>query len=222
MMAVAGLIGYPVNQSEEVLMIGAANVLTLENGLFSAGNTDTLGIKQTFNEQGFTVKGARVRVLGAGGVARALCYVLGNLRAHEVEILNRSHTRAESVAKVFAARFPLTRFFSNRLEMGLKPVAPTQLYVNCASDLSDGLLSEFSFRGAVAGALAFDLRYKSGTENFLDRAAEAGLKTVNGLDMLIWQAIATFEIWFGPVPSCIQEKQGLKKKIKDFLEENPK
>ena len=66
---------------------------------------------------------------------------------------------------------------------------------------------------ACQSAVAFDLVYRPEKTAFLKDAKKQGLKTIGGLDMLIWQAIATWELWFGKV----SQRQKLKKDLSKYL-----
>ena len=75
------------------------------------------------------------------------------------------------------------------------------------------------------GAWAFDLIYRPEHTVFLKAAARLGLKTVGGLDMLIWQALATWEIWFGPLGSRARVRRiflGVRGELRKHLKEEPK
>jgi shikimate dehydrogenase len=67
------------------------------------------------------------------------------------------------------------------------------------------------------GAWAFDLIYRPERTVFLEAARRRGLKTVGGLDMLLWQALATWEIWFGPLVNESRLFKGLKAELSQEL-----
>ena len=71
----------------------------------------------------------------------------------------------------------------------------------------------------TSDSLAFDLVYHAPATPFLKAAQEKGVVGINGLDMLIWQAIRTWEIWFGPVGQRQSLKEGLKNRLAGLIGE---
>jgi len=102
--------GHLDSLSPEAKAIGAINVVKFENGQAEGHNTDVQGLIDTFSENGIILDGKRVLIFGAGGAARAVCYVCGKFRAKEVVIWNKTLSRAEAVAGDFRIIFPNTSF----------------------------------------------------------------------------------------------------------------
>lgn len=147
--------------------------------------TDSGGILDALEPHSLPAR-ARVLVLGAGGSGRAAVYALQRLEA-EVSIWNRTAERAQEAAAELHA------------EAVLSPdVADRDLIVNCTDGTRDVELP-IDWGAARKDALAFDLMYGRETP-FLKGAAQAGLRTLDGVDMLVAQGARSMEIWTGVAP----------------------
>jgi shikimate dehydrogenase len=221
----------------EARAVGAANVLETRDGRLHAHNTDVAGVEETFREQGFAIENTSAWIIGAGGAARAVAFALGRGRAKRVFTSGisgaSSLARAESLTRDFTNLFPETEFSAQEppqnapsdqsinlvvhsTPLGMRGV-PSSRDERPASDVFAALLA--ADRG-FKDTLAFDLIYTSEHTPFLDAARARGLRTVNGLDMLIAQALATWEIWFGPIPpEAVSLKPSLREHLRLFLSE---
>lgn len=202
--------------SPEVKALGALNVLHIVNGSEIHGfNTDIIGIQKTLENKNFSVLNKTCFLLGAGGSAKAVAYVLGNQKAKEVLIFNRSDRNNELVKK-FSDLFPDTIWRSvNSFEEKNK----IDLIINSTPLGMTGKESGKDFFKSIEKlafnpkALAFDLIYTPEETEFLIKADSLGLDTVGGLGMLIDQALATWKIWLGH----LSNEDELHQKLKDFL-----
>ena len=185
----------------EVKAIGAANVVHFETARGVAHNTDVFGIRQTLREQGVRLRGREAVLYGAGGAARAVAYALVGEGARRVWVVNRTRSRGEALCRYFNSR--ATKFVYVKSADAIPSKIALMVNATPAGD-------SFTFpRGVDARTLAFDLVYRRQFTPFLKMARRHGIRTVNGLTMLIWQAIATWEIWFGKVKG----RPALKEKI---------
>jgi shikimate dehydrogenase len=156
--------------------IGAASCIVNRDGILSGHNTDREGLLRALGKfSGHAV------VLGAGGSARAAVDAL----RPQVTIVNRTRSRAEELAR----------------EMGvsagtLDAAARADVVVNCTTVGMSGEempVDPRSLRGTVV-----DLAYSGSGETALVRAARArGLRTIDGIEVLVHQAIASLELWLG-------------------------
>lgn len=169
--------------------IGAANTLTFSDGAVHADNTDAPGLLAALAQP---PAGRRALVLGAGGSARAAVWALLSAGA-DVMLWNRTAQRARALCA----------------ELGGRPVTspePADLLVNCtAVGLAPGSdpWSDLPLRpGAVAGyACVVDLVYGDGESQLIAAARQAGVATVDGLEVLVRQGALSLERWTGrPAP----------------------
>jgi shikimate dehydrogenase len=192
--------------------VGAVNVVTFGKDGAQGYNTDVYGIRQTLREQGCRVRGGRAVLYGAGGAARAVAAALGESGADEVWVVNRTAARARALCRRFRHLYPRTRFvFAPSADAVPGEI---RLAVNATSLGLKGRGSPALAPGVGSRTLAFDLVYTERLTSFLSAAGRRGARTVNGLDMLIWQAIATWEIWFGRTGRA----EALKKNVRRSLE----
>lgn len=203
--------------SEAAKIIGAMNVLQLKNGKLHGHNTDAIGIEKTFERLHFDLNGKKCLLWGAGGSAKAVAFVLGKHQAKTVYIYNRGE-RGQDLAQYFSSHYPATNFklinnldtiksetldlMINSTPLGMQGQDSGETYFNQCKTLN------FSKK-----ALAFDLIYVPPVTDFMRVSGEQGLGIVGGLGMLIDQALATWEIWFGP----IHEEDKLHQRLKSYL-----
>jgi shikimate dehydrogenase len=205
--------------SPEVRAIGALNVLHWsENKLFGF-NTDIVGIQKTFEDQNFDVQNTNCLVLGAGGSAKALAFVLGINKARNVIIINRSN-RVHSLIETFSKLFPETSWKAVNDFSELEKIKdPFDLVVNTTplgmtgKESGKDFFSNLNKLNYSLKALAFDFIYTPESSEFMQIAKLLGLKTVGGLGMLIDQALATWKIWIGK----IEDEKNFHLQLKHFL-----
>ncbi|MCK5738316.1 shikimate dehydrogenase [bacterium] len=188
--------------SESAATIGAVNTLHLTDGEWWGHNTDGIGFLRSLGDFREQLPGARVVVLGAGGSAKAIVGALAISNVAEIILLNRTLSRAEELADYFKNKNIFLNFKTATLTAtGLEHYLPsTALVVNTTSlgmapnVAGSPLPADIDFPSA---ALAYDLIYNPGQTRFLQQAVATGAKIQNGLDMLIFQGIASLEIWTG-------------------------
>ena len=189
--------------SDRAAIMGAANTLIFrEGGSVYADNTDGVGfIDNLRNAAPHWVPGAGpAAVFGAGGAARAVLASLLSAGVPEIRLTNRTRARAEALRSDFGAKVVVYDWVqAGNIVEGAATV------VN-ASSL--GMVGKSEFRVPLDGlsphAVVSDLVYTPLDTNFLMRAAEMGCTVVDGLGMLIWQAVPNFERWFG-LPPVVDE-----------------
>lgn len=176
--------------SEAARGVGAANRLTVTARGLHAHNTDVEGVAAALRDD----EGAGPAVLiGAGGAARAALHHLA-AQDRELRIVNRTRTHAEALA----AHFQVDAKIFTAPEDAF---AGASLIINATSlGMSGKTRFAPDFRACAPGALAFDMVYTPLRTGFLASAQGAGLKSADGLTMLIGQARASFEAFFGAEP----------------------
>ncbi len=192
-------------RSQRALLAGAANLLLFrENGTIYADNTDGLGMLGALEAQapGFDPKAGPAVVLGAGGAARGAAAALSLAGAPEIRILNRSVDRAEALARdIGGAVKAVARDDA---------LAEANLIVNATSlGLGGGAGPDVDLGEAPDSAVVLDMVYKPLRTEFLQRAGARGLRTSDGLEMLIRQAAPSFEAFFGVAPPEDVDVRGL-------------
>jgi shikimate dehydrogenase len=194
-----------VRRDEAAEKIGAVNTLWFENGVLCGGNTDVAGFAANLDERapGWTKAGAAV-VLGAGGAARAVIYALKERGFADIRVTNRTTARAEELADRFGpgvTAYPVAA--TNEL------LADAGLLVNTTAL---GMAGKAGADELPANpemlprhAIVTDIVYVPLETPLIAAARRRGLKTVDGLGMLLHQAVPGFERWFGRRPEVTQE-----------------
>jgi shikimate dehydrogenase len=184
---------------ETAVRIGAVNTLVFEDGIIKGSNTDGFGFAASLAEEGVSIRGARVLLLGAGGAARAVAATLLAGGA-AVTVTNRSRERAEDLAMSLSGMD--VREWKDRdssLDGYDLVVNTTSLGMQGQSPL------EFDLSTARPDACVVDIIYVPEETPLLADARSRGLRTANGLNMLLHQARPSFKAWFGVEPVVDQE-----------------
>lgn len=183
--------------SDRAKAAGAANLLVFEaDGAILADNTDGLGLLAAFRARitDFDPAAGPIVILGAGGAARGAVAALAEAGAPELRIVNRTVAKAE----VLAAAAPTGRAFA--LDAAAKALSDAAVVINATSvGLAADAALDLPWAALPDQAVAMDMVYGRRTA-FLEAAELRGLRTVDGLDMLIGQAIPSFERFFGQPP----------------------
>lgn len=185
--------------TDRAALIGAANTLIFrKDGKIHADNTDGYGFIENLrqNAPDWDPKAGPAAVLGAGGAARAVIASLLDVGVPEILISNRTRARAEALAQDFGARLTVVEWVQagNMLEDAATVVNTTSL----------GMVGKPELRvpldGLRAGQVVNDLVYAPLQTRLLREAQEMGCTVVDGLGMLLHQAVPAFERWFGVRP----------------------
>jgi shikimate dehydrogenase len=189
--------------SPRAVRAGAANLLIFEfNGEIHADNTDGEGLLGAIAAQaaGFDPKAGPAVILGAGGAARGAAAALADAGAPEVRVINRTPERAVELAKSLGE--PVCA-----AELNLDAFAGARLIVNATSLGLGGMVGPAAPFHRTPDAVVMDMVYRPLRTEFLERAAKAGLVTVDGLEMLIRQAAPSFAALFGGAPPPIDVRR---------------
>jgi shikimate dehydrogenase len=178
--------------SERARRAGAANLLLYRQGGIWADNTDGVGLLAAFAEQapGFDPAAGPVVILGAGGAARGAAAAFLDAGAPVIRLVNRSAGRAASLAAAFGECVAI--FPPEELKAAL---ADANAVINATPVAPDLPLAE-----ASPSMVVMDMVYRPLVTPLLANARAAGLRTVDGLAMLIGQARPSFSAFFGVKP----------------------
>ncbi len=187
--------------------IGAANTLVNREGGLFAFNTDYMGFLGNLdqNAPGWDEGLKSVIVLGAGGSARAILVALKSRDIPTIHLLNRTVAKAQELA--FDLGGPIA---AGGLEDFAKAAPEAGLVVNCTSVGMHGSQFDGLDLGQLPrSAVITDIVYVPLETPLLAAARAAGLRTVDGLGMLLHQAAPGFEAWFGVRPEVTPELRRL-------------
>ena len=179
---------------------GAANLLLFHaDGRIEGRNTDAAGFAGSVREHLGTeaLRGKTIVVLGAGGAARAVAVALNDLGAGEIRIVNRNRARAEQfVAQLSPNVTPQIQIFA--VADWAEAAKDTVLTVNATSAGMLGTPSlDLSLDGLPKDAWICDIVYNPLETELLKRARKSGLRTIDGLGMLMHQGVPAFAAFYG-------------------------
>jgi len=184
--------------------IGAVNTVVNDNGLLKGYNTDASGFLQALLERGVEPASKNIVLLGAGGAARAITYILSE-RNTRLTILNRreeldwAEAIAANIKKDLGKYIEVFELLPDHLAAALEPadilVNATSVGMSPASGVSP-----VPAQLMKSGLVVVDIVYNPVRTKLLQDAAAAGAVIVEGLDMLVWQGALAFEKWTGQKP----------------------
>jgi shikimate dehydrogenase len=191
---------------ERAKAVGAANCLWFGDGKLRSTNTDVDGFLSNLDAvtPGWDRGLETAAVLGAGGGARAVVYGLIQRNVGRIYVINRTAERAEALKKKFGARVYVAKWeektgllggaglLVNTTTLGMIGQPPLEINLRCPASL-----------------VVADLVYAPLETGLLKLARERGLRTADGLGMLLHQAVRGFERWFGIRPEVTPELRAL-------------
>ncbi|HBH96750.1 MAG TPA: shikimate dehydrogenase [Candidatus Omnitrophica bacterium] len=173
--------------------LGAVNAVVAHRGRLTGHNTDTIGLMGALAELGWRPRRCTAMILGAGGSAKAVAWVLTRAPGTHVIVANRRLDRAQRLAEWLRPLRP-------RCRIEVRPLEPVDvrgcdLLVNAtpigmAHDADIPLI-----RGLGSRVMVYDLVYNR-TTALVRRARRQGCVAANGVSMLVYQGAASFEWWW--------------------------
>jgi shikimate dehydrogenase len=180
-------------------IVNSVNTILHKENLLFGFNTDGVGALKALKENGVEPKGRKVLLLGAGGAARAIAYTLAK-EADELTVLNRSVKQAQELSKI------LEKALSKKVVTG--SLSPSDIQRNLQD--SDILVNATSVgmkpkpdespvptKLLRSNLAVMDIVYNPLETKLARDSKAAGAKVVSGVEMLIYQGAASFELWTG-------------------------
>ena len=196
---------------ERARAVGAANALWYDDDRLRSTNTDVEGFLANLDAvtPGWDRGLSTAVVLGAGGGARAVIYGLLTREVRRIYVINRTRERAQALRKKFGSALQLASWdettgllggaglLVNATTLGMEGQPPLELNLRCPPSL-----------------VVADIVYAPLETRLLAIARARGLRTADGLGMLLHQAVRGFQLWFGIRPEVTPE---LRKLVEDDL-----
>lgn len=199
--------------------MGAVNTLSLEDGKIKGYNTDGPGLLAALDKNGIEIKDLSVLVLGAGGAAKGICHALAMGGACRIDLFNRSKDKAASLAALLRQTYGV----ESEAVLLESPVTEYALVINTTSvgmvpDTDAVPVAPELFR---AETVFCDIVYKPHETLFLKRAKAMGAQCVYGIEMLLFQALLSEQIW-EKRPLDLEGTRAALYETKDFIYQSPK
>ena len=178
--------------------IGAVNTLVKTDGGYKGYNTDMEGLYRAMSGEGIRIEGEKIILLGAGGAARAVAYLCAEKGADKVYLLNRTLSKAQTVAEEVNKSTgkevisPMRTEDYTALPDG-KYLAIQGTSVGLAPHTEDVVIADEAFYKKIH--TGFDLIYSPWETKFMRLTKEHGGQAYNGLKMLLYQGIIAYELW---------------------------
>lgn len=194
--------------------LGSVNTVLNDNGKLNGFSTDGIGALNALKENGVTLNGKKVLLLGGGGAAKTIAFALAKV-VDELIILNRSPEKITPLTKI------MNREFNKQVSGGLlapsaiqKNIQNVDILINATSvgmhpNDEHSLVEPQWLRPDLT---VMDIVYNPIETKLAKDAKKAGAKVISGVEMLIYQGAAAFEIWAGhKAPIEVMRKAALTK-----------
>jgi len=183
-------------ESSYLRQIKAVNTIVIRNGEWKGFNTDIPGFSRHLKEN-FDPANKKAAILGAGGGARAVAYILAQSKAEEIAIFDIDEKKSKDVADLIRDLFPGFRIFHAENIKKLD-IQNKDLLVNATpiglKETDPCLVREEMLHKNL---FVYDLIYNPAETKLLALSKQIGAKTANGLGMLLYQGMLSFKIWTG-------------------------
>lgn len=200
--------------SQAAELMGAVNCVNLVGDKLIGENTDGKGFVQSLKELVDPAE-KKVVILGAGGAARAIAVELGLAKVAEITIVNRTEARGQELVTLLNERVPVPAKFS--LWQGDYEVPPeTQLVINATSIGLGNAAARVPLKveTLLPEMIVADVVFNPPRTRLLRDAESRGCKTLDGLGMLVNQAVIGFKIWTGVDP----DPRVMREALEEYLE----
>lgn len=210
------VIEYLDEVDDDARTIGAVNTLRRDGTRWIGLNTDAPGMVQSLLEAGVELAGKKTIIVGAGGAARAA--VVGLARARVASITLAARRPDEATRLLLEVRSALKGCAYEATDLGTelrRAASGADVLIQATSATLGGREGAEEFAKALPidalpeGAAVMDMVYDPLETSVLRVAKERGLRTVDGLGMLLHQGALAFEIWTGQKPPIEIMRQAL-------------
>ena len=178
---------------ENCKTIGATNTVVNENGFLKGYNTDMGGFLDPIKKRSIECKDCNVLLVGAGGAARAIVVGFSKMKVHKITIANRTKQRADEMIK-FANNLGLESDYTDLANAG-NIVSKYKFIVNATSAGLKGTASPISTRAITKDSIVYDIVYMPVETELIEQSKKQGATIIYGWEMLLGQAMRSFEIW---------------------------
>ncbi|WP_202621256.1 shikimate dehydrogenase [Enterococcus sp. JM9B] len=191
--------------SEAAQLIGAINTIVHHEGKLIGHNTDGIGFMASLTDAGISIIGKEITLMGAGGAATAIISQAALDGVKKIHVFNRKDAFYDQIAVKLAQ---ISRHTNCEIHLAdledhsalQQAIATSVLLVNATRvgmKPNDGAMALPDVSFLHAELAVYDVIYEPRETKLLRLAREKGLKTVNGLGMLLYQGAASFELWTG-------------------------
>lgn len=181
--------------------IGAVNCIRRHEGKLTGYNTDWYGFVKSLEAANVDIAGKKVVVLGSGGAARAITFGLARAGAELTTVIGRTPERTKELIHDMQDACEDMELRGNAWDASaVDPIEQAYCLVNCTPIGMKGKQNASPLDGDLLESIevVVDTIFNPLNTRLLSEAVFSGCKTVSGLDMYLYQAMASVDIWFGP------------------------
>lgn len=192
---------------ELALKIGAVNTVANKNGKLVGYNTDGLGFVKSLKElTNDSLDNKQILLIGAGGAARSIYMSLASYGVKQVDICNRTVSRAEDIIKdcTYSVSSKVKSLDEAEILLGEYDIIVNTTSIGMYPHINEMPISIEQLR---KNTIVSDIIYNPLETKLLKEAKTRGAITQNGLGMFVYQGALAFEIWEGKLPNIERMKQ---------------
>lgn len=183
--------------SDEAKLIGAVNTIKNNSGSLEGYNTDVTGFMESLKEHNVDVVGKNAVILGAGGAAKAVAVGLALLGVKSIYVCNRSIDKAKELSIHMGNNFNIKSLGISYNDLNMLDEIDILINATSVGMYPNVDVSPIGEDVVAKAKFVYDIIYNPEKTLFLSYAEKYRIKYINGLDMLINQAIDSFKIWTG-------------------------
>lgn len=209
-----------VDETSELL--GSVNTILNDNGKLRGVSTDGVGALRALQENNVAVKGRKVVLLGGGGAGKAIAYTLAK-EVDQLILLNRTTEKIRNLSKdidrVFHKEITVDILSSKTLETNLKDadILINATNVGMHPNSAESIVNSRFLKPELA---VMDIVYNPIETKLAKDAKDAGARVVNGLEMLVYQGAASFELWIGKIAPVKVMRQAALNQLQQRVKKN--
>lgn len=178
--------------SPEAKKLGSVNTVLATPGGWKGFSTDGTGFIRSLQHAGVDLSGKKVLLLGAGGSAKAISMALAEENILGLHLRNRTAQKAERLSVLLQQAYPLLPTVVNP-----STIEEYDILINCTSVGMGGKGCPVEKEVIRSAKMVVDIIYNPPLSPLLELAIHMGIQFLNGLGMLLYQGVASFEIWTG-------------------------
>jgi shikimate dehydrogenase len=189
------------NVNDRTAPIGAVNCIRRHDGKLTGYNTDWYGFVKSLEAADVDLAGKKVVVLGSGGAARAITFGLARIGAGKTTVIARDPERAKTLIKDMSSSAEGMKLVGCSWdERAVAPIEDAYCLVNCTPIGMKPKQNESPLDGDLLESIdvVVDTIFNPLNTRLLSEAIFSDCQTVSGLDMYLYQAMASVDVWFGP------------------------
>ena len=193
-------VSYMEGLSESAALIGAINTILVKEGKLYGENTDGKGFVIGLRENGISLAGKRLVILGAGGAARAISVECALAGAVHLTIINRTEEKGRELAALITENTSCTAEFIKWVEKVRIPVCDILVNATNIGLYPDKSLPDIDYDTINQNMVVQDIITNPAYTPFLQKAGERRAHILDGQSMLIYQGALSVELWTGMMP----------------------